>query len=1002
MKKIPLITLAVLFLLNMADPSLSVGLTSPQRAKWQNVPDAGTVLDKKVKFPDNLNSSDNLADYLIIAADPFYKSLPTLKIANHRAKHSDFHVAVVRLSDIYAQFPDSNKEVSIRKFVDYAYYNWQQNQETPVLKYVLLIGDADLDKTTEPWFLPIHTSDVIASYGRWSDNYYVAIDDDNNDGVIDDWDSTPEIRIGRFPVKTVAELSVVVNKTTDYELHNITNQPWLKRVFFVNGLIFGEDILDPYTFSYSGKLWVDVEKKLAQTHKEITEILGPANSPQQVADIINSGVGILLYRGHGWIDKMNGFFTLQDIPLLSNAPYYPIIFAFGCQTGRFQNAEYDSLGEEFLLAPQKGSVIYLGAAHTSQIWLDGHDAEFVAEELNNQDNKTVGDIIFNWKNRPDVATVDRQIYNILGDPALDISKITSNISNKADAALSNLQFNYQGPEGPTIGEKITINVSVDNLGLTAVNNAEVSFFKGDPDNIQNPGVLIGTKSGINIQAQSSRKLVQQWTVDAWGDFSIYVKVEFAGEELFKGNNKIDQETKYNTCLAGWPKATGGLILKKNVADVDPNHPGHEIVTTSTDGRVYAWYGDGTPMAGWDGGIWLDGELTKLPTIGDMDPVYPGLEIVIATSDRRVFAFHADGTPLLPNSNGLFVILDVDNPIYAVIADLDQNYPGLEIIIPTYFDVIYAFHADGSSMLAGANGVFDALGQGFEFLQGLIVADIDFNGDLEVIAVTEHNIFDAQGQYVDDEALAFAWHHDGSEVGGWDGGIQVSTKGTGNAPPIAVDMDPSYPGLEIVFSNTDVNKNIVVLHNDGTVMPGWNPTFPAPTYDRPIMAIGNIDPSYPGLELVLIRKTQGPPPLYTAYKKLHIFHSDGAPMAGWENGLDLPQGLNSYFNIYDQNLITLANIDEDNEIEIVMAGFDGFILAYNSDTTPVTSWGNDKRAGYTLYDAPSLADIDGNGTLDLIIGSYDWSVYAWDLGVAIDPQTMDWPLWRKDPANTGTF
>jgi hypothetical protein len=994
MKRIALLILTLIFLDATTEDALSIGITSaPGRPPKMSGPEI--VVDPNVKFPTNLTSTDNLADYLIITADPFYKSPPTVKLANHRAQHSDFQVAVIRLSDIYAQFPDANHEISIKNFVSFAYYNWRNDPQVPFLKYVLLVGDADLDKSDQPWFLPVHASDAIASYGRWTDNYYVAIDDDDNNGVLNDWDSAPEMRIGRFPVKTVSELSIVVNKTISYEIKNTPNQEWLKKVFFAFGNIEGSNIFDPYSFGFSGKSWVDIEKIFTSAHKELVGILGSA-PPQDVADVINSGVGIFLFRGHGWIDQMNGFFGLKDLPLLSNGPYYPIVFSIGCQTGRFQNEEYDSLGEEFLLGEGKGSVAFIGAAHTSEIWLDEHNAKYIPEELFGEGIKTIGDVILNWKNRDDVATVDRQVYNLLGDPGLDMTKVLTHTSVKADATLSNLEFSN---ENPAIGEMITLNVSADNLGSISITNAEISFYKGNPDDTQTPGTLIGSQQSITIAPGNSVALSQFWTVDAWGNFSIYVKITAAEEELFKENNKIDKETKYITCMNAWPQKTDGIILRKNVADVHPHYPGHEVVATSTDGRVYVWRGDGTSLPGWEGGKWLDGEQSKIPTVGDIDPNYPGLEIVVASTDRRVYAFHADGTPLIPNSNGIFTILEVDNPIYPIVADLDLNYPGKEIIIPTYFDFMYAFHADGTSMIPGTEGVFAALGQGFEFLQGLIVADIDLNGDLEVVAVTEHNIYDTQGKYLNDEALAFAWHHDGSRITGWENGIQVSTNGTGNATPIAADMDLNYPGLEIVFGNTDP-ENIVILHNDGSLMPGWNLSFPDLTYARHNIVVGDIDPTHAGLELVVVRWSYGAPE--TIKKKLHVFHSDGTPMAGWENGIDLPQGLNYFFNIDDANLVTLADVDGDNEMEIVVGGFDGFIWAYENDTTPVAGWGDDKRAGYRIFDAPSLADIDGNGTLDLIVGSFDRSVYAWDLGIPLNPQKMDWPLWRKDPANTGAF
>jgi hypothetical protein len=78
---------------------------------------------------------------------------------------------------------------------------------------------------------------------------------------------------------------------------------------------------------------------------------------------------VLYYVGHGgsfvWrvgpVDfaKQEDLFTTADIERLTNEGRYPIVFVSSCYTVSFEHAQ--SLGESFLLAPERGAIAVVGS-----------------------------------------------------------------------------------------------------------------------------------------------------------------------------------------------------------------------------------------------------------------------------------------------------------------------------------------------------------------------------------------------------------------------------------------------------------------------------------------------------------------------------------------------------------------------------------------------------------------------------------------------------------------
>ena len=71
---------------------------------------------------------------------------------------------------------------------------------------------------------------------------------------------------------------------------------------------------------------------------------------------------------------------------------------------------------------------------------------------------------------------------------------------------------------------------------------------------------------------------------------------------------------------------------------------------------------------------------------------------------------------------------------------------------------------------------------------------------------------------------------------------------------------------------------------------------------------------------------------------------------------------------------LGDLDGDGELEVVVGSRDGKVYAWHDDGSPVTGW--PQSTGYWVDSSPVVGDLDGDGELEVVVGSLDNSVYAW--------------------------
>ena len=225
----------------------------------------------------------------------------------------------------------------------------------PMLEYVLLIGDVD-GVAAMPSFYYGPDNDV-------TDQKYTHLLGN---------DFFPDVFIGRFSMDSIAELVVMIRKTINYHRQPLDSNPdWLDKALIVAGN-YSNTVPIPITPKWTS-YWIR-DLLLDEGYSSVDTVFYPPTQQGAalIQNIINSGVGIVNYRGWG---DANGWhypaFHVSDVAGLNNGWMTPVFTSFVCNSNDFANNVDPCLGEALIRAGTpsnpKGGVAIVGPSdlHTS-------------------------------------------------------------------------------------------------------------------------------------------------------------------------------------------------------------------------------------------------------------------------------------------------------------------------------------------------------------------------------------------------------------------------------------------------------------------------------------------------------------------------------------------------------------------------------------------------------------------------------------------------------------
>lgn len=342
------------------------------------------------------------AEYLIISHPNFISGLQPL-VAARQAQ--GLTVSVVDVTDLYSQYTYGIFDPqAIQKYIAYA----AQNLGT---QYVLLVGGDTYDYRN---YLRRNTVSFIPSlYTNTSpDARFVPADplyaDLNGDKV-------PDVAIGRFPVRTNAELAFMVNKTLDYEGKN-----------YPRTTVFASDKYDGIVSfkNISNSLAASIPVGWSVDNIHLDD-LSVAAARTRLLAAMNRGTALVTFTGHSGPTSWSSLnmFNINNAAALTNAGRPFVVVQWGCWNTYYVDPVNQFLVQKFLFSGDRGAAAVLGASTLT----DSESEKLLGELLTPRlvtPGMTLGQALQSAKSElaqahPDLLDVLLG-WSLMGDPALVI------------------------------------------------------------------------------------------------------------------------------------------------------------------------------------------------------------------------------------------------------------------------------------------------------------------------------------------------------------------------------------------------------------------------------------------------------------------------------------------------------------------------------------------------------------------------------------------------------
>ncbi|PKN92557.1 MAG: hypothetical protein CVU44_14705 [Chloroflexi bacterium HGW-Chloroflexi-6] len=342
------------------------------------------------------------ADYLIISHPDFISGLAPLVQARQA---QGFTVSVVDVNDLYTQYTHGIFDPqAIRQYISYAANNLGT-------EYVLLVGGDTYDyrgylATKSISFIPslyVATSSMATSVPV--DALYADLNEDY----------VPDLAIGRFPVRSTAELSLMVSKTLAYAEKN-----------YGGTAVFASDKQDG-NISFKN-ISVGLSQSLPgswsvqSVHLDNSSL---AAAQKQLIASMNQGAALVTYTGHSsttaW--SSSNLLTTKQASALTNAGRPFMLVQWGCWNTYYTSPVSNGLLQSFLFSGDRGAAAVLGAVTLTEAESEQLLGALLTPRLGTP-GMTVGKALLESKlelaqEHPELLDVLLG-WGLMGDPALII------------------------------------------------------------------------------------------------------------------------------------------------------------------------------------------------------------------------------------------------------------------------------------------------------------------------------------------------------------------------------------------------------------------------------------------------------------------------------------------------------------------------------------------------------------------------------------------------------
>lgn len=397
-----------------------------ERTIWLVHPVSGIKQVNNIQAVQFRDYSAENADYIILSNKALYKDPAgntdyVAAYADYRRspQGGGFKVSIVDIDELYEQFAYGVRyhPLAVRNFVQFIHKKWNNP------RYLLIIGKA-LDYNT---FRTANAQNTLAdslfyvpTYGSPGADQLLVMRQKKL--------SDPLMAVGRLAVVKPSEIRDYLNKVIEHEQvytsasQTLEEKAWMKRVIHNSGGLSGESgIIKQYTQGMADEIAQNRVGANVYTYYKTSNDPIQLSSYEQMLELLNGGVSIWMIYGHSSPNAVD--FDIGAPSVYNNKGRYPLMMIMGCFSGLCSTTQ-KGIGEQFVLAPERGAIAYLASVNYSFIDALKTFGQRYYERLGGEDyGRSIGEIFQNT-----VSDLNKSGYSALvallhqnllqGDPAV--------------------------------------------------------------------------------------------------------------------------------------------------------------------------------------------------------------------------------------------------------------------------------------------------------------------------------------------------------------------------------------------------------------------------------------------------------------------------------------------------------------------------------------------------------------------------------------------------------